>query len=273
MNIAIFHDGGSRFWVPLAKYWQSLGHEVRGGANYSVWPNWEPDLILFEFCNNNVVGFTKKWVNKYGKPPKVVVRCHGVGVRLNIYKNVDFNYVDEIIFVSDPLKRQTDDWDFGGVPRHVIYNGINLDKFTLKESFEPTYKIGFAGRMIQSKGVDLLPEILEKFKREVDPRYELITAVPEEGRDRDMNAWYEQIDYLVHPSLIESCGFVVGEALAKGIRPLIGRWDGASEVWGNEFFLSDFNLKQDPHRFRKIIEEKYNETRMIQEVSKICEVK
>jgi len=276
MNIAIFHDGGTNFFRPIAEYWRSLGHGVRDGANYSVWANWEPDLILFEFCNRNVVDFTNKWVHKYGKPPKVVVRCHGVGIRYNIYKNVDFDYVDDVIFVSNWLKKQTDHWDgnsFGGVPKHVIYNGISLDKFTLKRDFELTYKIGYSGRMIGLKGVDKLPEILRKFQKEVDPRYELIIADPKEDKNRDMNQWYEKIDYLVHPSLNESFCYVVGEALAKGIRPLIGKWGSASEVWGDDFYLDDFNLERTPDRFRKIIKEKYDEVRMVQEVSQICEVK
>jgi len=262
MNIAIFHDGGTTFYVPIAEYWRSLGHEVRDGANYSVWEGWKPDLILFEF----------KWVFKYGKPPKVVVRCHGVGIRYNIYKNVDFNYVDDVIFVSNWLKEQTDHWDFGGVPKHVIYNGINLDKFTLKRDFELTYKIGYAGRMIGLKGVDQLPDILQKFQKEVDPRYELIMAVPKKDKNRDMNQWYEQIDYLVHPSLNESFCYVVGEALAKGIRPLIGKWASASEVWGDDFYLDDFNLERTPDRFRRIIKQKYDEKRMIKEISDICGV-
>jgi glycosyltransferase involved in cell wall biosynthesis len=275
MNIAIFHDGGSKFWMPLRDYWENLGHEVRSHANYSVWRNWEPDLILFEFCNNNVVGYTNKWVDIYGKAPKVVVRCHGVGVRLNVYKNVNFDYVDDVIFVSDWLKRQTDHWNlnhFNTVPKHVVYNGVNLNKFTLKRDFELTYKIGYAGNNNLAKGVDLLPEILEKFQKEVDPRYKLITAFPKENKDRNMNEWYEQIDYLVHPSKYETFGFVVAEALAKGIRPLIGRWDGAEETWGDQFFLDDFNLERTPYRFRKIVEQKYDEKRMVQEVSQICNV-
>ena len=270
MNIAIFHDGGTNFFRPIAAHWRSLGNEVRDGANYSVWTNWEPDLILFEFCNRNVVDFTNKWVYKYGKPPKVVVRCHGVGIRLNIYKNVDFKYVDDLIFVSNWLKSQTDHWDFGGVPKHVVYNGINLDKFTLKRDFELTYKIGYSGNLWKLKGIDRLPEILQKFKDEVDPRYELIQAVPNQGKNRDMNEWYEQIDYLIHPSTYESFCFAVGEALAKGIRPLIGHWGSASEVWGDDFYIEDFNLERTPDRFRRIIKEKYDEKRMIKEISDIC---
>jgi len=275
MKIAIFYDGGSKFWRPIGEHWLALGHDVRNAGNYSHWQNWNPDLALFEFCNNNVVGFTQKWVHKFGKPPKVVVRCHGVGIRLNIYKNVNFDYIDDVIFVSDWLKRQTDHWDlnsFGGVPKHIVNNGINLKKFTLKRNLGLTYKIGYAGRVIPLKGTHKLQDILAKFKSEVDSRYELIIADPQEDKNRDMNQWYEQIDYLFHPSTYETFCYSVGEAMAKGIRPLIGNWAGAGETWGNDFFIDDFNLERVPHRFRSVNEEKYNEERMIQEVSKICEV-
>ena len=274
MNIAIFHDGGSHFFKPLAKHWGEQGHEVRENANYSYWEGWSPDLVLFEFCYRNVVDFTNKWVHEYGRPSKVVVRCHGVGVRLNIYKNVNFDYVDDVIFVSNWLKNQTDGWNgqgFEGVPKHVVYNGINLDKFRLKRDFELTYKIGYAGRMIDLKGIDQLPAILAKFK-EIDSRYELVIADPKTDKNRDMNEWYEQIDYLINPSLSESFCYVVGEALAKGIRPLIGNWGSSSEVWGNDFYLDDFCLDRYPDRFRRIIEQKYDEKRMIKEISDICGV-
>lgn len=275
MKIAIFSDGGSKFWRPIANYWSGLGHEIKHSANYSYWDGWNPDLILFEFCNNNVVGFTNKWVHKFGKPPKVVVRCHGVGIRLNIYKNVNFNYIDDVIFVSDWLKEQTDHWDknsFGSIPKHIIYNGINLEKFTLKRDFGLTYKIGYSGRIDALKGTDKLEAILGKFRSEVDKRYELVIANPRDGHTRDMNEWYEQIDYLIHPSTYETFCFSVGEALAKGIRPLIGRWAGADRTWGNDFFLDDFNLNREPYRFRRLIEEKYDEKRMIQEISNVCEI-
>ena len=51
MNIAIFHDGGSKFWMPLADHWRSLGHEVRAHANYSHWDGWIRPKN-FELLNN-----------------------------------------------------------------------------------------------------------------------------------------------------------------------------------------------------------------------------
>ena len=103
--------------------------------------------------------------------------------------------------------------------------------------------------------------------------YILLILDRKEDKNRDMNQWYEKIDYLVHPSLNESFCYVVGGARAKGIRPIIWKWGSASEVWGDDFYLDDFNLERTPDRFRKIIKEKYDEVRMVQEVSQICEVK
>ena len=266
MNISIFHDGGSKFWHPIAEDWLNKDHIIRHCPNYSVWRNFRPNLILFEYCNNNVFRYTNQFVKEHGKAKKVVVRAHGVGIRYNIYKFVNWDYVDDLIFVSDHLKRMTDGWDFKNTQIHIVHNGINLNRFTLKKSFKPTYKLAYVGRWVPFKGIDKLPEIVERFKK-VDSRYELYCAT---GNIKDINTWLEDKDYLIHPSTIESFSYVVGEALAKGIRPLINKWEGAEEIWGNEFFIDDFNLEQDPLRFRKIIEDKYDQKRMIKEINKIC---
>ena len=84
-----------------------------------------------------------------------------------------------------------------------------------------------------------------------------------------MNEWLEDKDYLIHPSHYESFSYAVAEAMAKGIRPLINRWPGAEETWGDEFFLDDFNLEQDPERLRGIVGEKYNIKRTVKQLNEI----
>ena len=267
MKIAIFH-GGDIFINPIAEDWRSKGHEVRLNPNYSVWPGFEPDMIWFEFCTSNIVAYTNNFVYKHGKAPMVVCRLHGVGARLNIYKSVDWKHVDHLIFINDALRSQCETGtDLSITNVHTIYNGVNLKEFTLKKDFSPTYKIAFVGRPTPMKGANDLGNILARFKV-IDSRYELHKAVGQIPH-YDMNEWLEDKDYLIHPSKVESFCYSVAESMAKGIRPLIGRWDGAEETWGNEFFLDDFNLEQDPLRMRSIIEEKYNFERTLKEINNI----
>jgi len=267
MNIAIFHGGGSKFHLPLKRHWENLGHSVRDCPNYSIYQDWEPSLIFFEWMNNNTASYTRKWINLIpeDKRPRVVVREHGVGVRAGIYRQVDFTKVNELIFVSDWLRRQCDDRiDITNV--HVVRNGIDLDRFTLKRSFEPTYKVAFIGRPTEDKGFDKLPEIMARFKA-LDLRYTLHCAL---GQIEDINEWLEDKDYLVHPSLMESFCYAVGEAMAKGVHPLINHWEGAEETWGDKFFLDDFNLTGERWLLRKFIEDNYNQKKMVAEITNIC---
>ena len=112
-----------------------------------------------------------------------------------------------------------------------------------------------------------MPDIVKRFKK-IDSRYELHETHGKIPHDK-MNEWLEDKDYLIHPSHYESFSYAVAEAMAKGIRPLINRWPGAEETWGDEFFLDDFNLEQDPERFRGIIEKKYNIKRTVKQLNEI----
>lgn len=267
MNISVFH-GGDLFIRPFLQGWTAKGYDYRSSPNFSYWPNFDPDLLVFEMCTGNIVFFTHK--DEKLQDVRAVCRAHGVGIRMNIYKSVDWSKVSDFVFVSDWLKKQTDEFDFGDTKLHVVYNGINLNQFTLKKSFKPTYKLAFVSHPSIAKGYNELPAIVEKFKK-IDSRYELHEA--NKGiKHEDMNDWYEDKDYLIHPSHYESFSCVVAEAMAKGIRPLINNWPGSEETWGDEFFLEDFNLEQDPHRFRKVIEEKYNIDRTIEEINAIYSI-
>ena len=135
------------------------GHNFRISPNFSYWPNFNPDLLWFEMCTSNIVFYTKRDNELSGI--KAVCRSHGVGVRMNIYKSVDWSKISDYIFVSDWLKRQTDGFDFGKTKLHVVNNGVDLKKFTLKKSFKPTYKLAFVSHKSDAKGWKELPAIVE----------------------------------------------------------------------------------------------------------------
>jgi len=260
MNIAVFYGNKDIFTRPLIEHWLQKGHTVRWSPNYSIWDNFIPDIMFFDMVTSNLVGYTNRFPETAAK---VVTRMHGVGCRLNIYKAVKWEKVHDIIYVSDWLKEQC---PIQKVNMHVVYNGVDLNKFYLKKSFERTYKIAYIGYLGHLKGIDKLESILKKFKK-INERYTLHKAL---GDVKDINAWLEDKDYLIQPSNYETFCYAVAEAMAKGIRPLIAKWPGAERTWGNEFWLDDFNLTQEPERFRKIIEDKYNQIRMLNEIDTIC---
>jgi glycosyltransferase involved in cell wall biosynthesis len=71
-------------------------------------------------------------------------------------------------------------------------------------------------------------------------------------RQESLNAWMENIDYIISTSTLESFSYVVGEAMAKGIKPLIYNWEGASDIWPKELIWNDIN------ELGKLLETNYN---------------
>ena len=264
MNITIFHDGGW-FYKPLKKNWESKGHVVRDCVNFSYWRDFEPDLIFFETCTANILYYSKHC--KHDK--KVFCRIHGVGIRYNHHLHVDWSKVDGVIFVNERLQNKFNADTNAAVPTFVVHNGVDMDQFTLKRNFEPTFKLAYVGRLIPLKNYQILPNIVERFKQ-IDNRYHLEMATGK-IKHEDMNEWLEDKDYLIHPSLSETFCYAVAEAMAKGIRPLINNWPGAIETFGEEFLLEHFNLQQDPQRFRNFIETNYNQSLMIEKITNILQ--
>ena len=270
MKIAVFH-GGDIFIDPVIDDWISKGIEVRKCPNYSHWDAFYPDIVFFEFCTGNLVAYTNKFIDKYGKYPRVVGRLHRIEARLGFHKTIKWKYVDDLIFVSDLYRKLCEsEVNFGTTRVHTIPNGVDLNKFTLKKSFEPTYKLAYVARKVAHKGEDDLPAILDKFKA-IDSRYTIDKAQGQIPHSQ-MNDWLEDKDYLIHPSKDESFCYAVAEAMAKGIRPLIYPWWGAAETWGEEFFIENWNLQQDPLRMRKIIEERYNLKDMIKSINQVLDI-
>jgi len=242
---------------------------IMAAPSYSYWPEFIPDLAFFDTCTANIVYYSNKCSRRYSK---VYCRIHSVGMRFNHHRYVDWNNkVDGIIFVNERLQEQFHkDLPEVSIPTCVVHNGVDLNKFTLKKSFEPTYKIAVVSRKIVLKNLEALPEILTKFK-EVDERYDLNLADGRIPHD-SMNEWLEDKDYLVHPSKSESFCYAVAEAMAKGIRPLINNWPGAIETFGEEFLLDNFNLEQDPQRFRNFISNNYNQEQTILNINTILDL-
>ena len=78
-----------------------------------------------------------------------------------------------------------------------------------------------------------------------------------------MDRWVGSIDSLVSASIYESVSYVIGEAMAKGIKPVIIDRPGAKDIWGDEFLFKSVReavamLLPDSHyeskRYRKIAE-------------------
>jgi glycosyltransferase involved in cell wall biosynthesis len=98
-----------------------------------------------------------------------------------------------------------------------------------------------------------------------------------------MNDYFEDMDYILNPSLKEAFSYVTAEAMAKGIKPILHNWLGAGDTWREnwlyltpdeavDMILSGYTEKESKN-YRKYIEERYDARRMCREVDELLRIK
>lgn len=139
----------------------------------------------------------------------------------------------------------------GTFNQYVISCGVNLDRWTFKERTDG-FNIGVVAELWESKGVDLALQIAMRLK-EIDSRYnitwlgknqmyhwgkayydDLAIDLPISHQDEfveDLNAWWEDKNYVLHCAQKETYTYAVAEAMAKGIKPIFHRYYGADATW------------------------------------------
>jgi len=214
---------------------------------------WWADLLWFDFCDANIVEATRM----AGWEQQMICRVHGFeAYDSSVAEQVNWESVDDLIFVSGHLK---DDFlcrfPTAKAPNiHVIPNGIDLSKWKFKNRSHGK-TLGYAGYLKVGKNTASILNILNelpndyvlklagewqcdkerKFFEHLSARMGLSERISIEPLQDDMDRWFEGIDYLVSASISESFSYVIGEAAAKGIKPIIIDRPGAKEIWGEEF--------------------------------------
>lgn len=140
----------------------------------------------------------------------------------------------------------------------IIGFGINIGvKKNIRKNVNPVLSIGFAGRLVGQKKVSRIINALELIKNKNDvefhiagngPLYDDFTRRSKEFKDskvtfifhgflKDMNDFYSKLDVFILPSIGESFGLVVLEALSRGIPTIVFSDSGACV----EFIENDVN--------------------------------
>lgn len=259
MKIVVFSadPGNHRFILPIIHKWRQQGIEVELYNNYSPM---DCDAYWFDFVDNNLIVASHNYKPDLEKK-KVIARLHAVEYYVGHYKNVNWDVVDNLVFVSDHLRQKV-----GKLPVEtcVIHNGIDLDTFTFKER-EHGFNIAYAGNIVPTKGILIMFHYFKQLLNR-EPKYRLYMVglnrfhgregeyynhylkisnfkgrVVESPEIEGISTWLEQMNYLWQPSLAESFSIVVGEAMAKGIKPIINNFDGSTEIWPKELIYKDFD--------------------------------
>ena len=183
------------------------------------------------------------------------------------------------------------------VPVTVIYNGVDVDKWTFKTRKAGT-KIGMACHVHPKKNLPLAVQILAALPEDYELHIagdvqdactaEYLNHIGKTLRrtvylydhiaHEQMDGWWENMDYCLSSSLSEGNPNNVIEAMAKGIRPVIHDWPGADEqfpAWAR--FAS---VKQavhmirspvyDSQRYRDLVRERFG-VENYAKVADLCE--
>jgi len=289
MKITFYSDdpGNHRFIEPIIEKLKQKGYECE------LLVNWQPttsEIYFFDFCDNNLISASQENFADL-KQKRVIARLHSVEAYLGFYKSINWECVDDLIFVSEHIKRKCSDVNYpASLKISVIPNGIPLDKWTFRErNFDASHTLngnfGYVGNIIPQKGLLTFLHYFSSLKL-VRPEIKFYLAglsrlngregeyweyqknkignIYEEGEISDPNKWLEEkhITWFIQPSYAESFSMVIGEAMACGIKPVINDFWGSRELWPQDLIYSNFP------EFLKIIESPYESLRYREFVKK-----
>lgn len=220
----------------------------------------KPDVI---YANNTI----ESWlIGKYIKRAnlKTVSHIHDIKSsirnplrRLSIHKSL--NLYDEIITVSNATKES---WNL--LNSHVIYNGINIDKFINDTNISGNIvNIGYIGSISKRKGIDLFLEEAENILKmgykiniaysnvediqimnqikEIQKKYPGDIFIYQNLNELEVIKFYDNIDLLVVPSRHDPLPTVVIECMSRKTLVIGSDVDGIPEMITNKKMIFNNN--------------------------------
>jgi tetratricopeptide (TPR) repeat protein len=269
------------FTNDFAKYLEGKGHEVIKVKDYDHTLEMWADRIWVEWADVNAT--------RIRHSNKAVIRVHGYEAYLNrgMFPNIRWD-VRKVVFVAQHIMDRV----MAEVPTiqthsQLIYNGVDLDKFCIRETKRDENAVGLAGYLNGKKNPMRLAKVIldnpdmtfhlrvqwqDAFLREA---FEYETRgcknIVHHGRYDDLSDFWNQMSYVISTSDIESFSFNVAEAMACGCTPLVYNWMGADNIWRDDFIWTEkpkFELK-DMDEMRGYIEENFSNKESLENMEKV----
>ena len=268
MKIALADNCGLKFCKDIMEHWITQGHEVkyeRGASEHlAQWADvyyvdWVDNNIrfLYDLYHDDPQGCrTENWNNN--KKPMIVCRAIDWDVWTGFGRNQDIiDWVDKWICIAPHIeKKLRAEAHFEEGKLRLIRPGVNLKKFPLKTKKTDGCQLGMVlGDMWWPKnhmgGLDIFTTLYKQ-----NNQWRLHIRGQHEGGDywkimyehylesrgireavtlydsiEDINAFYEEIDILLHPGMKEAYCYAVAEAMAKGIPVVVNDFYGSYNIW------------------------------------------
>lgn len=307
MKIYLFDSWKLKFCRPLLDHWRALGHDVNTG----IW--WGPDLVphdglaYFYPIDNNLCRAS----NEQPKPPGTCVIAEAVDADIygGHWQKVNWNWVDALVTMSEHMLRWMREHPPGlpdNLPIHIIPGGVDLDAWTMRREPVRGYNIAWVGHYWIAKNLfGALQVFNELIRRDPDHPWRLYVrgqkwspnwwqahcdgylaqnpALAERVTFTsqwvpDLNEWLEDKHYLLSTSFKEAFGYAIGEAAAKGIRPVLQATNGIRDIWPEEWVFDvhgqavDMFLSNvyEPKQYRAYIANRYPLSRRLAMLDEVC---
>ena len=305
-RIAIADNTGLKFSQDIKQHWEKKGHEVkfeRGASEHLC--QWA-DLYYVDWADNNIhylydlyhgdprKSRPKNWDNK--KKPMFVVRAIDWDVWIGHARDQNIvSWVDKWITIAPHIERKLRaESEYREGQLKLIRPGVNLERFPPKKTKTDGLQVGMVlGDMWTYKnpmgGLEIFNMLVGDWKLHVRGQHEpgefnpimwdhyvnsrdLADKVELWGPVNDMNEFYDKIDVLLVPCFKEAFNYGVGEAMAKGIRPVINNFYGAKDIWPSKYLYNNYGealrmitSPEAPEDYREYINNNYNIERMMKE--------
>lgn len=249
-------------------HWEShTAHNIKESFDLINWA----DVVFCEWGLGNSVFYSK---NKK-KGQKLIVRLHRQELETNYLTRAKIENIDKFITVSPYIYEEfSRKFTLPREKMQLIYNNIDLNKFTNKDFEKRKFHIGMVGYLPKLKRLDLALDIFEELYKK-DNRYHIHFKgkKPEELRwlwriddERefynsqfkriesaewkdnvifepfgDVVDFYNKIEIILSVSDIESFHLAAAEGMSCGAIPVISNWEGSDTIYNSTFILDDLN--------------------------------
>jgi glycosyltransferase involved in cell wall biosynthesis/spore maturation protein CgeB len=223
----------------------------------------DADVIFCEWSLGNLA-----WYSQNKLPgQRLVARFHSQELFTNYPNLVNFEKVDQVVFVGDFIRRSA--IRKFGIPESVtslIPNTVDLAGLDLPKTNDARFNIGLVGIVPEQKRLDVALDVLTAL-RKTDDRYKLFVkgrkpedypwmaarpqemafyaeqfdriehdpnlrgAVTFDEHGNDMSAWYQKIGIALSVSDFESFHFTLADGAASGAVPVSLAWPGAELIY------------------------------------------